>query len=149
MQYSSYLNLSIQNPVFSLALVRDWEHRVVAWLVKMWCCMLGETVPLGLYCDALPQLSGLFRSTTGVGSVEIRPLVLSDLSPVIVDVSGQVLGGTDMQVVLNPLQKRLKGFVKDRLLVSCPHLLQVRIVLFWLPVCYTCVHANRGSRRLS
>ena len=94
------------------ALVRDWEHRVVLWLVKVWCCMLGEPVPLGLYWDALPQLDRLFRSTTGVGSFEIKPLVLSDLSRTILDVSGQVLGGTDMHVVLNHLQKRVKGFVK-------------------------------------
>ena len=116
--------------VYCFALVRDWEHRVVLWLVKVWCCMLGEPVPFGLYWDALPQLDRLFRSTTGVGSFEIKPLVLSDLSRTILDVSGQVLGGTDMHVVLNHLQKHVKGFVKDPLLLSCPHLLQVRIILF-------------------
>ena len=115
--------------VFCCALVRDWEHRVVTWLVNLWCCMLGEPVPFGLCCDALPQLGGLFRSTTGVGSFEMKPLVLADLSRTIVDVSGQVLGGIDMHVVLNYLQKRLKRFVKDPLLLlSCPHLLQVRIL---------------------
>ena len=95
--------------VFCFNLVRDWELRVVTWLVKMWCCMLGEPASLGLCCDALPQVSGLFRSTTGVGSVEVKPLLLSDLSRTIVEISGRVLGGTDMHVVLSHLQKRLKG----------------------------------------
>ena len=31
--------------------------------------------------------------------------------------------------VLNNLQKMLRGFVKDPLLLGCPHLLQVRTVL--------------------
>ena len=99
--------------VFSFSLVRDWENRVVTWLVNMWCCMIGEPVPLGLCCDALPQLSELFRSSTGVGSLEVKTVVLSDVSRTIVDDSRQVLGGTDIHVVLNHLQKRLRGFVKD------------------------------------
>ena len=66
-------------------------------------------------CDALPQLSGLFQSTTGVGSLGVKTLVLWDVSRTIVDVSGTVLGGTDIHVVLNHLQKRLKGFVITRL----------------------------------
>ena len=114
--------------VFCFKLARDWEGRVITWLVNMWCCMLGEPVPLGLCCDALPQLSGLFRSTTGVGLVDVKPFTLSDVSRTIVDVAGQVLGGTDIHVVLNHLQKRLKGFVKDPLLLACPHLLQVCMI---------------------
>ena len=43
--------------VFFFNLARDWEGRVITWLVNMWCCMLGEPVPLGLCCDALPQPS--------------------------------------------------------------------------------------------
>ena len=34
--------------------------------------MLGEPVPLGLCCDALPQLGGLFQAATGVGSLELK-----------------------------------------------------------------------------
>ena len=115
--------------VFSFSLVRDWENRVITWLINMWCCTIGEPVPLGLCCDALSQLSGLIRSSTGVSSLEVKSLVLSDVSRTIVDVSGQVLGGTDIHVVLNHLQKRLKGFAKESLLLGCPHLLQVRTVL--------------------
>ena len=111
--------------VFCFNLYRDWEHRVVTWLVNMWCCMLSDSVPLGLSCDTLPQLGGLFRSTTGLGSIDLKPLLLADLSRTIVEVSGRVLGDTDMHVVLNHLQKRLKGFIKDPLLLGCPHLLQV------------------------
>ena len=117
--------------VFNFNLSLDWEGRVITWLVNMWCCMLGEPVPLGLCCDALPQLGGLFRGTTGVGLVDVKPLVLSDVSRMIVDVAGQVLGGTDIHVLLNHLQKRLKGFVRDPLLLACPHLLQVRMLLVY------------------
>ena len=91
-------------PVFSFRLAREWESRVIMWLVNMWCCMLGEPVPLGLCCDALPQLGGLFRRTTGVGLVEVKTLSLSDVSLTIVDVAGQVLDGTDIHVMLNHLQ---------------------------------------------
>ena len=111
--------------VFCFNLARDWEFRVITWLVNMWCCMLGEPVPLGLCCDALPQLGGLFRITTGVGLVDVKPFTMSDVSRTIVDVAGQMSGGTDIHVVLNDLQKRLRGFVKDPLLLACPHLLQV------------------------
>ena len=79
----------------------------------MWCCMLGEPVPLGLCCDVLPQLGGLFQAAPGVGSLKAKTLVLSEVSQTIVDLGGQVLGGTDIHVVLNHLQKRLKGFVKN------------------------------------
>ena len=95
--------------IFSFSLVRDWENRVITWLVNMWCCMIGEPVPLGLCCDALPQPSELFRSSTGVGSLEVKTLVLSDVIRTIVDVSGQMLGRSDIHVVLNHLQKRLEG----------------------------------------
>ena len=115
--------------VFSFSVARDWESRVITWLVNMWCCMLGEPVPLGLCCDELPQLGGLFRSSTGVGSLDVKSLGLSDVSRAIVDVAGSVLGGTDIHVVLNHLQKRLKRYVKDPLLLGCPQLLQVRSIL--------------------
>ena len=133
--------------VFCFNLARDWEGRVVTWLVNMWCCMLGEPVPLGLCCDALPQLGGLFRSTTGVGLLEVKLFTLSDVSRTIVDIAGQILGGTDIPVILNHLQKRLKGFVKDPLLLECPHLLQVRMRLECLIGGGRCmsVNSNGGS----
>ena len=106
--------------VFSFGLARDWERRIITWLINMWCCMHGEPVPRGLYCDALPQLGGLFRSTKGVGSLEVKTLVLSEVSRTIVDVGGQVPGGTDIHVVLNHLQKRLKRFVRDPFVVELP-----------------------------
>ena len=61
--------------------------------------------------------------------MDVKSLGLSDVSRAIVDVAGSVLGGTDIHVVLNHLQKRLKGYVKDPLLLGCPQLLQVRSIL--------------------
>ena len=126
--------------VLSFGLSQDWEKRVVTWMINMWCCLLGEPVPLGLCCDALPQLGGLFQAATGVGSLELKTLSLCEISRTIVDVGGRALGGTDIHVVLNHLQKRLKGYVRDPLLLSCPHLLQVGVVFcFYLSVTMSCV----------
>ena len=125
--------------VFSFGLSQDWEKRVVTWMINMWRCLLGEPVPLGLCCDALPQLGGLFQAATGVGSLELKTLSLYEISRTIVDVGGRALGGTDIHVVLNHLQKRLKGYVRDPLLLSCPHLLQVGVVFrFYLSVTMSC-----------
>ena len=44
-----------------------------------------------------------------------------------------VLGGTDIHVVLNHLQKRLKVSSKDPLLLGCSHLLQVRVSIKLFP----------------
>ena len=54
--------------VFTFNVVRYWEHRVVTWLITMCRCLLGEPVPLGLSCDGLFQLSGIFQFSTELGS---------------------------------------------------------------------------------
>ena len=62
---------------------------------------------------------------TGLGAVSLVPLRISDINKILVDVSVRVMGGVDVHSLLNHLQTRLKDFVQDAVLLSCPNLLQV------------------------
>ena len=126
---------------------------MVTWMINLLCCAVGQLSPVGKNCWLLPRLEGLLTSHTGPWSVSLVPLRLNELNKCLVDVSVRVMGGSDVHTLLNHLQARMKVFVKDRNLLACPKLLQVRMScflgfqsLFSLDECigfFTCVGSIR------
>ena len=97
--------------VFSFNYSQEWEQRVVAWMVNLLCCTVGQVSRIGINYGLLPRLEGLLTSHTGLGSVSLVPLRLNDLNKCLVDVSVRVMGGTDVHTILNHLQTLIKDFV--------------------------------------
>ena len=114
--------------LFSFSYTQDWEPRLVSWIVNLLCGALVEICPLGLNCELYPQLSRVLTSSAGIGTISLVPIRLADINRLVVTASVRVLGGTDVHVILNHLQSRLKPFVKDDMLLSCPSLLRVGVV---------------------
>ena len=90
----------------------------------MCCCMLGKLSPIGCYFAIFPQLDHLFRGRQVQGSINLMPVLLEDITCILVDVSTRVLGGTDVHTTLKFLQVRLRAFVSGPILLACPNLLQ-------------------------
>ena len=114
--------------VFSFSYAQDWEGRLVTWIVNLLCGAVGEICPLGLNCELFPRLNCALTSSAGLGTISLVPLRLADINRVVITASVRVLGGTDVHVILNHLQSRLKPFMKDEMLLSCPNLLRVCII---------------------
>ena len=114
--------------VFSFSYAQDWEGRLVTWIVNLLCGAVGEICPLGLNCELFPRLNCALTSSAGLGTISLVPLRLADINRVVITASVRVLGGTDVHVILNHLQSRLKPFRKDEMLLSCPKLLRVCII---------------------
>ena len=106
---------------------QEWEQRVVSWMVNLLCCAVGQVSPIGVNCSLLPRLERALLRGSGLGAVSLIPLWISDLKKVLVDASVRVMGGVDVHTLLNHLQTRLKNFVHDAVLLSCPKLLQVNM----------------------
>ena len=121
--------------IFSFSYGQDWEPRVVSWIINFLCCVVGEVKPLGLNCNLLPGVERVLTSQSGRRAVSLVPLRLIDLNRCLVDVSVRVMGGTDVNSLLNHPQTRMKAFVRDAVLLACPKLLQVTILyiyfVFW------------------
>ena len=113
--------------VLSFNYSQDWEQRVVIWMINLLCCVVGHVSPVGFSCSLLPRLEDVLVGNTGLGAVSLVPLRISDINKILVDVSVRVMGGVDVHSLLNHLQTRLKDFVQDAVLLSCPNLLQVRM----------------------
>ena len=113
--------------VLSFNYSQEWEQRVVSWMVNLLCCAVGQVSPIGVNCSLLPRLERALLRSSGLGAVSLIPLRISDLNKVLVDASVRVMGGVDVHTLLNHLQKRLKDFVHDAVLLSCPKLLQVNM----------------------
>ena len=111
--------------VLSFNYSQDWEQRVVFWMINLLCCVVGQVSPVGVSCSLLPRLEDVLVGNTGLGAVSLVPLRISDINKILVDVSVRVTGGVDVHSLLNHLQTRLKDFVQDAVLLSCPNLLQV------------------------
>ena len=111
--------------VLSFNYSQDWEQRVVIWMINLLCCVVGQVSPVGVSCSLLPRLEDVLVGNTGLGAVSLVPLRISDINKILVDVSVRVMGGVDVHSLLNHLQTRLKDFVQDAVLLSCPNLLQV------------------------
>ena len=114
--------------VFSFSYTQDWEARLVSWVVNMLCGALSEFCPLGLNCALFPRFNCVLTSSGGIGTVSLVPLRLADINRVVITASVRVLSGPDVHVILNHLQSRLKPFMKDEMLLSCPKLLRVYII---------------------
>ena len=117
--------------VFSFMYSQGWECRVVSWVVDMLCCTVGQVAPVGINCQLLPGLGNVLAGSSGRRTVSVVPLRLGELNNALVDVSGRVMGGTDIHTLLNHLQTRLKDSMKDPILLACPNLLQV-IMISWV-----------------
>ena len=122
--------------VFSFSYTQDWEALLVSWVVNLLCGALGEICPLGLNCALFTRLNCVLTSSAGIGTISLVPRRLADINRVVITASVRVLGGTDVHVILNHLQSRLKPFMKDEILLSCPKLLRVCIlgtfyICFW------------------
>ena len=121
--------------IFSFSYGQEWELRVVSWLFNFLCCVVGEVMPVGLNCNLLPGVERVLTSQSGPRAVSLVPLRLIDLNRCLVDVSVRVMGGTDVNSLLNHLQTRMKEFVRDAVLLACPKFLQVTILyiyfVFW------------------
>ena len=118
--------------LFSFSYTQDWEPRVVSWIVNLLCGAVGEICPLGLNCELFSRLNHVLSSSAGIGTISVVPVRLVAINRLIVAASVRILGGTDVHVILNHLQSRLKPYVKDDLLLSCPKLLRVNILgLLW------------------
>ena len=113
--------------VLSFNYSQEWEQRVVSWMVNLLCCAVGQVSPIGVNCSLLPRLERALLRGSGLGAVSLIPLRISDLNKVLVDASVRVMGGVDVHTLLNHLQTRLKDFVHDAVLLSCPKLLQVNM----------------------
>ena len=127
--------------VFSFVYSQGWERRVVARVVDLLCCAVGQVAPVGVNCKVLPGLENVLAGSSGRGTVAVVPLRLGDLNKSLVDVSVRVMGGTDVHTILNHLQTRMKDFMEDPILLACPKLLQVNIVseTWFLSFVCTCV----------
>ena len=97
--------------LFSFVYGREWEQRVVSWVVDLLCCVVGQVTPVGLNCRLLPEVEGAMINYSGLGAVSLVPLRLVDLTKCLVDASVRVMGGTDVHSLLNHLQTRLKELV--------------------------------------
>ena len=115
--------------IFSFSYSQDWEPRLVSWVVILFCGALGEFSPLGLNCELFPRLGCVLQSHSGIGAISLVPFRLADINRLVITASVRVLGGTDVHSILNHLQTRLKSFMKDEVLLSCPKLLRVCITL--------------------
>ena len=124
--------------LFSFSYTQDWEPRLVSWIVNLLCGALSEICPLGLNCELFPPLNRVLCSSAGIGTISLVPVRLADINRLIVAASARVLGGTDVHVILNHLQSRLKPYVKDDLLLSCPKLLRVSVIEFCFIEVYGC-----------
>ena len=123
--------------VFSFNYSQEWEHRVVVWMVNLLCCAVGQVSPVGVRC----RFKDVLVRDSGLGAVSLIPLRISDLDKILVDMSVRVMGGVDVHTLLNHLQTRMKDFVHDAVLLSCPKLLQVSmcsvsVFLKFLLVCF-------------
>ena len=132
--------------VFSFIYSQEWERRVVAWVVDLLCCAVGQVAPVSVNCKLLPGLENVLADSSGRGTVAVVPLRLCDLNQSLVDVSLRVMGGTDVHTVFNHLQTRMKEFMHDPFLLECPKLLQVTIVRVRGSVAflYTCIRLVCG-----
>ena len=108
--------------IFSFNYAQEWEQRVLSWFVNLLCWTMGELSLLGLNCEQFPRQECLLQSQSGVGSISVNPLRLSDINKSIVYVSIRLMCGTDVHSFLNHLQTRMKDFVKNLVLLSCPKL---------------------------
>ena len=110
--------------IFSFSYGQEWEPRVVSWLFNFLCCVVGEVMPVGLNCNLLPGVERVLTSQSGPRAVSLVPLRQIDLNRCLVDVSVRVMGGTDVNSLLNHLQTRMKEFVRDAVLLASPKRLQ-------------------------
>ena len=125
--------------LFSFSYTQDWEPRLVSWIVNLLCGAVSEICPLGVKCELFPRLNRVLSSSAGIGTISVVPVRLADINRLIVAASVRIFGGTDVHVILNHLQSRLKPYVKDDLFLSCPKLLRVNIVGLFCGDCSVCV----------
>ena len=131
--------------VFSLVYGQEWEQEVVSWIVNLFCCCVGQVVPVGINCSLLPRVEGALRAHSGPQAIPFVPSKLNDLNKCLVDASVRVrvMGGSDLHSISNHLQTRLKEFVRDPNLLACPKLLQVNVLSVLLSACFSWVVSLR------
>ena len=59
----------------------------------------------------VPTTQLFLTSSAGLGTISLVPLRLADINRVVITASVRVLRGTDVHVILNHLQSRLKPFM--------------------------------------